>query len=343
MKRLCLFMLLLTMLNSSLIHAQSLFPEDPPAARIDWHPDGEMLAVSDGAATVRIVDANDLLPLNSLPKFPPLVSAVRWSDSGDHLAIASEWSIQIWEQPWDAQQAELVMSLEVPDVPGRITIQSIDWNDVDWQLLAVARGRIFIWDTQTGQLLRTIEPYTTAMLSALWSDDGSRLASGNLTGYVLVEELVMQELGGGDTLDFDGILALEWDPNGEELAVGTNSGLIQFFSGKGRRFQTNGRDFESGSRILSLDWHPNKNLLAVGNLDGEVEIWDTETRDLVTRVSTDLRVTSVVWSPDGSTLAYNNGTDISIIPLSEIIASVPTAVFTSTATNLPTPTRTPFR
>jgi WD40 repeat protein len=262
-------MLLLVMLNTSLIHAQFLFPEYPAVARIDWHPNGQMIAISDGAANVRIINAETLETLTVLPDFPPLVSAVRWSDTGDQLAITSEWTIQIWEQAWDAQQAELIMSLEVPQLPGRMIIQSIDWNDENQQLLAVARGKVFIWNVQTGQLIRTIEPYTTPLISGLWSNDSKRLASGDLTGYVLVEELATQELGGEDTLDFDGVLALEWSTNGEELAVGTNSGLIEFFSGSGLMFLSGGPLLEAEARIFSMDWHPTNNWLAVGSMMGK--------------------------------------------------------------------------
>jgi WD40 repeat protein len=295
--------------------SQSLFPEEPPASRLDWHPDGQWIAMSDGVATVRIVDATTLATLNTLPQFPAFVSAVRWSDTGNQLAIASEWSVQIWEQPWDTLQATLILTLEVPQEQRRFTIQSIDWNEADQQILAIASPRGFMWNVQTGQLLRTLEPNKTPVLSGVWSDDGNRLGIGYVTGYVLVEELATQEIGGEDTLDGDGVHVLAWSPNGDQVAVGTNSGLIEFFAGTGRQFSGIGPILETDSRILSLDWHPTASLLAVGTLNGKVEVWNTASESIVSSVVTGTPVVSVVWSPDGATLAYNNGTNLATIPM----------------------------
>lgn len=318
MKFLLWFVTLLTLLLAFSAQAQ-VRDVDVPVAIIDWNPNGKFLAVSDGEATIQIFDADSLETLNTLMPFPDLVRAVRWDDTGTWLAIADAWSIQIWEQAWDRERAALVRTLEVPLQLAFFTIESIDWNAIEEQILTISSGRIFIWDVKTGELVQTIEPYTTPLRSASWSDDGTRLAWGNTTGRISFVSVSGQQFGGEDTVDLDGVFALSWSPDSSRFAVGTTSGVIQFY-GVHDSWARNALDSEgvipdSEAAVLALYWHPESNLLAVGRADGMVEIWNIENRELVSDVRTESPVISIVWSPDGSQLAYNDGAAIAFMPM----------------------------
>ena len=325
--------MILVLYSSFSIWAQAT-PENQLSSYIDWNPSGQTIAVSDGNSTVKIIDANTLAVLNVLPIFPNTISAIRWNDNGTKLAIAGQWSIQIWSNPDNSQLATLSLSLETPVQIMPFGVISLDWNDISNEILAVASARGFVWQSQTGQLLRTLEPYTTPIVSGLWSNDGARLAWGDSTGYVLVQELITQENGGGDTIDFDAVSSLAWSPDGNILAAGTNSGVIQIFSERGKAFQVNGPALISEFPVLSLDWNPTRNLLAVGRSNGNVEIWNMSSRTKISSVSTEQPVVSVVWNPQGTKLAYNNG-----ITLATVIAPIePTPTPSPTPTITPTPT-----
>ncbi|MBL8155738.1 MAG: WD40 repeat domain-containing protein, partial [Anaerolineae bacterium] len=294
-----------------------------PLFRLDWNPTHDLIAISDGTASVRIVDANTQAVLNELPAFPFAVTALRWSDDGTRLAVAGEWSMQIWDRPWDSQSAALSLSLQVPMQLTMLKIQSIDWNGSLNQILVNASARVFIWDSLSGQLLRTIDPNDTPIESAAWSPDGTKLAWGNATGYVAVENLMTMEIGTQDVFNYEAALDLEWSPDGSQFAVGTSGKFVEFFSGSGRVLGTSGPALESATQILCLDWHPTANLLAVGNAGGAIEIWDTENRVLVTQWVIGTPVTSIAWSRDGQDIAYNVGNTLSVAPSPVVTAPSP--------------------
>lgn len=320
-----------------------LIPSDTTAIRFDWNSSENVIAVSDAGRIVSIIDGQTHTVLNVLPTMPFPVRALRWSDDGTRLAIGGEYSIQIWDNAWDDQQAALSLTLQVPaDALGLDMLYAIDWNDAAQQILTTALRYVYIWDSQTGQLIRTIEPFTTPMVSAAWSSDGTMLAHADSTGYVSIESLMTGEVGGAETYDRDAIWAMDWEPNGAFLVVGTNSGTLQIFQPDQGHLGTEVVSLrEDHIDIFSVNWHPTLPLVGVGYADGLVEIWNPYTYDLIQRVQeqTGSPVMSISWSPDGRQLAYTDGTSLIINPAP--IPEIPTPIFTPTLMLTPTLTPTP--
>lgn len=303
-------------------------PSEIAAVRLDWNPSGDVIAVSDGGSTVQIVDPQTRVVINTLPIMPFPVRALRWSDDGSRLAIGGEYTIQIWEHAWDGGQAVLSLTLQVPpDSLGLDMLHAIDWNESAQQILTTVLRHVYIWDIQSGQLIRTIEPFTAPLVSAIWSPDGTMLGYASSTGYVLIESSIMNESGGADTYDRDAPWAMAWEPNGDNLVVGTNSGTLQAFDFFPRRL---GSDVVSLRDdyvdIFSVDWHPTLPMVAVGYADGIVEIWNPYTYDLIQRVQgqTGNPIMSVSWSPDGTQLAFADGLDLNIVPAPSLEIPAPT-------------------
>jgi WD40 repeat protein len=359
MKRNILFlsscvMLLLWHLHVSGQAQEALIPSNISAVRLDWHPSRDLIAISDAGSIVTIVYPQTREVINTLPVMPFPVRALKWSDDGTRLAVGGEYAIQIWEQAWDETQMVLSLSLQVPPDPlGLNMLHVLDWNDVAEQILADLLGRIYIWHSRTGELIETIDPFTTPMVSAAWNPDGTRLAHADITGFVSIELLTANNSGGADAYNRDAPWAMAWEPNGNNLIVGTSGGTLQAFDYFPRRL---GSDVVSTREeyvaIFSVDWHPTLRLVAVGYADGIVEIWNPYTYDLIQRVQqqTGLPVMSVSWSPDGTQLAYTAGDNLMIIPApqSDIPAltltpsSTPTSISTSPPTRTPIPTATPI-
>lgn len=345
MKRIIVYFALTTLLLIGLhdtAHAQELrHPSEIPAVRLDWNPNNDLIAISDAGSIVTILDAQTRVAINTLPVMPFPVRAVRWSDDGTRLAVGGEYSIQIWDNAWDdSGQAALSLRLQVP--PHRFglnMLHALDWNDSAQQILTTVLRQVYIWDSRTGQLIRTIEPVSTPLVSAAWSPDGTMLGYASSTGFVSIALLTTDEVSGAETYDRDAPWAMAWEPNSDNLVVGTNSGTLQAFDFSPRRL---GSDVVSLRDdyvdIFSVDWHPTQPLVAVGYADGMVEIWNPDTYDLVQRVQgqTGQPIMSVSWSPDGTQLAYANGSDLVIVPAPTLELPTPTPTYTPT----PTPTLT---
>lgn len=343
----CLALIAMLLINlNSIAQAQELRPpSEISAVRLDWNPTVNLIAISDGVSIVTILDAQTRMVLNTLPVMPFPVRALRWSDDGTRLAMGGEYSIQIWDNVWDGNQATLSLGLQAPQ--GQMLgfeINAIDWNEATQQILSTISGRVYIWDSQTGQLVRTIEPISTPLESAAWSPDGTMLGYASSTGFVSILLLITNEVSGANTYDRDATWAMAWEPNGDNLVVGTNSGTLQAFDFFPRRLGSDVVSLRDNyTDIFSVDWHPMLPLVAVGYADGLVEIWNPDTYNLVQRVQeqTGQPVMSVSWSPDGTQLAYANGSDLVIVPAPMIDCPTPTPTPTpveATATASATPT-----
>lgn len=304
-----LLLLCLLFLTPRIAYSQGLpIGEEIPGARIDWRPDGSLLAVGTDHDVV-IIDAVTQQPLNTLPTFADFVNDVKWSPDGNELAVATGFDVHIWEQPWSAGQMQLISTLQVPTFALDIGAISIDWNPDFSQnrLLGVSPSRVHIWDTSTGELIQTFLPDPTPQLAAVWSPDGTKVALGDITGGIYVHDFTTGEGEFEEVYDHRAIYSFAWNPDGSMLAAGTGSGFIKLLS---LEPFLGGAGLLDGStlNIVALDWNPtNDRLLASGSADGRLLVWSLAARPRrpIYDVQQNSPIPSVVWSPDGTQLAYS--------------------------------------
>jgi WD40 repeat protein len=173
---------------------------------------------------------------------------------------------------------------------------------------------IKLWDTASGQLLRTLIAGSSLfgsgfVNSVAFSPDGQTLASGAMGSIML------------------------WDSaSGQSLPTRTRFGANSVaFSSDGRMFASGGVDhtvelwdFPSGQLLSTLTGHaesvesvafsPDGRTLASGSSDHTIKLWDYASGDLLRTLTHHTRtVTSVAFSSDGRTLA--SGSDDNTIKL----------------------------
>ncbi|QPC82048.1 PD40 domain-containing protein [Phototrophicus methaneseepsis] len=291
------------LLTGSVIRSQGLpLGQDIDGARLDWHPNDTMLAITDNQ-TVKIIDSTNLQTINALPAAASYITDVGWSPDGTKLAISSDFNIEIWNQPWDSANAQLERTLQAPE--GVYNIISLEWHPNGDMLLGVKPSTIHIWDVSSGQLVRTFSPNPAPLLSASWSHDGNKIALGDIKGRIIVEDITTTVTKMEQVYDQDAIFSLSWKNTDEYLAAGTASSIIQLIYLD--NFGGAGTIYAGVEDIVAMDWNPTNNLLATGSPDGTVAIWDMNTLQMVLKIDTDYPIPSIKWNTNGDKLAYSNG------------------------------------
>jgi len=176
-----LFLLCLTLLLTMPIHGQNYDDRVPvpdqvmalgrgTASALDWHPDGEVLAV--GARTgVWLYDES----LDDLIHFDALdwIINLSWSSTGDMLAtLDNEGILNIWAVTFDPYTFNLQQTWSFGNT-GENFISNLVWSSDQFRLAVVNATGARVLDVRTGQEVLHIPD---VKYNVTWHPDGTQLA-----------------------------------------------------------------------------------------------------------------------------------------------------------------------
>ena len=103
-----------------------------------------------------------------------------------------------------------------------------------------------------------------------------------------------------DGISPDGARGMDWNYNGEFLAVADNDGQILLYNENGELIRKFANENNSTKGITALDWHPNKNILVT--VSDKIRILSIEGNLLKTikHREEDILLLSVAWHKSGS-------------------------------------------
>jgi WD40 repeat protein len=268
-----------------------------------FSPVGDRLLVGTGSGTIRELDSMSFQATRVISPSTDdgsSVSALTWNPGGTRFAsLTSAGQVQVW----DARTFEPIWSVDV-DHARRLeglewspdgTRLALDGRSIDGELLQPAR----LLDAGSGEVLMTLEGCGRL---ALWSPDGSKLASCDREGSALLivdasTGAKLQTLG----VPTEWIDDAAWHPDGQRLVTAEGSGPLRIWN------------VETGEELSELSgpaqdyervsWSPNGRRLVASLDDLTLRVRDVETEEtlqILTGHGSWIR--ALAWSPDGQRL-----------------------------------------
>ena len=124
----------------------------------------------------------------------------------------------------------------------------------------------------------------------------------NLLAIAISRQAYLLDLSTGKILNLErsdaGGRGLEWNHNGELLALADGHGVVQIWNKGGKHLRSIKK--HNNNSYLSIDWHPSKNILVTSS--DEIILFDTSGRQLnmIRHREEATGVLTVRWHPSGS-------------------------------------------
>ena len=258
--------------------------------RVDWSPDGKLLAVPDEQGAVRLVDAITQATKRKLPGHRRLADVVAFSPDGRTLATA-HGEIKLWSVADGLDHALLRDGL------GRVT--SLSWSPDGNQLAAgYGDGSWRIWDVESGKVQHQQQAHSERVLVGFLPDGRSLVSGGNDF------KLRLWNAATGEQEDpFIG------QASTAALAISATGQIATAIGGRRISVRTFGvpaswQVIQTGAGFpQSVAISPCEQLVAAGHLNGVVKVWERETGLPCGEVwAHRASICSLRFSPEGTTL-----------------------------------------
>jgi WD40 repeat protein len=247
---------------------------DAEAGTIQWHPQEEKLRFGNPQRLVSGLDRPELLDLQDV------------DDDGKADLITSDQGTVVW------LKRESKTSFGAP-TPVRRPID---------ELRHLHRFRqLAIWDTESGNRVRSINTLQTVTRVVAFSPDDTRIAvGGNGRTLRLLGLRDGKHLMAKPMPDYR-IEALAFSPSGDQLAVGHGDAARILDT---RTWEDAARPLEHGNTVNQLLWVDSGRKLVTAGHDLRVRVWDSSQGQLIHDLTeVEARVTTLAASRDGTTLA----------------------------------------
>lgn len=269
-----------------------------PVEAVAFSPDGATLATGSYDRTIRLWSTKTAQSLAVIRGHGSAVHSLVWSSDGKYLFSGSA---DATVETWDAA-ATLEPELNRPsDNKGYRAVAFTPFND----LLAVGyttSKAIKLWDLSKGREIAQLKESEGDLLSAAFSPQADRLATGGTDKKVKLWDAKTGRLLWAMPGHSDSIYALAFSPDGRLLVSGSrNQPLLLWETDTGRQMRQLQTNLQNSWRAV---FSPDGKYLASATQDGPVQLWAVATWQVI-RIFQEPsgRVKALAFSPDGKLLA----------------------------------------
>ena len=265
---------------------------------VSFSPDGKTLAFGSEDGKVRLWDVVTRENIATLSGHNIWVVSVSFSPDGTTLAVGSFHEVKLWDVATGTDIATFEYPFEVTSVAFSPDGATLALGSVD--------GTVKLWNRETGNVVPFLSGHQHVGRSVSFSPDGTMLASGASDATVKLWDVETGRISTSFGPNLQEIDIVAFSPDGTTIAsgwFGSDFNLWDVATGTNTVLST----IENGIGLgqpLSFSFSYD-GILASGHRRGIV-LWDVATGTQITTFPSNW-AQSVVFSPDGTTLASGSG------------------------------------
>lgn len=296
---------------------------DQEIQKLAWSPDGIHLAIIYSQDNKIIILNTETQEIKTLTGHTANVEKIAWSTDSLTLASSAQQTIKIWDITTGQNIKESGADMAVSSIafsPDGKYFASADWH-----------GKVFIWDANTFNLLKSFNTVNTGgnwITDICWSPDSNFLAYSDFYFHNKIDLFDINS-GSHRTLNYRSVRgyrpkrfhSIQWSKDGKYIFTG-NDGYPNKFICKLSDFQN--ADSCDMQKMLVIDDHYIRELdgtyddssvfniccsydskmFATRSGAGIINIWDIETKTLIQNLpNKNKEITSIDFSPVANILA----------------------------------------